>query len=78
MLQGSKNKRYNNTGKYNCVINHISLCLAVLKGRKKFHEASSHKVRYKTALPFLEIGFRQNKVYKYFKIGKYDSYNGVI
>ncbi len=40
---------------HDSVIHSIFLGLAVVKGGKKFHETSSHKARYKTALPLLEM-----------------------
>ena len=60
LLHGDNDHRSNNHYQDCRVINGISLGLAVVKGRKKFHESMSHKPRYKTALPFLEMRFLQN------------------
>jgi hypothetical protein len=57
LLEGNKDHRCNNHCQHEGVICDVSLGLAVVKGREKFHEALFHKPRYKTALPVLEIYF---------------------
>ena len=63
MLQGSKTDGDNHTYQYCRVINRIPFCLSVLKRMEKFHEATSHEARYKTALPFLEMHCLQDNTH---------------
>jgi hypothetical protein len=59
LLNGNEDHCSNNYSQDDGVISSVSLGLAVVKGRKKFHKATSHEARYKTALPFLEIRYLQ-------------------
>jgi hypothetical protein len=69
LLDGNQDHCSHNHCQHNCVINGVFLGLAVVKGGKKFHEAMSHKLRYKTALPFLEIVFLYNWSLVIYKFG---------